>query len=293
MVADADVVSDLAEVVDLDAAGDRRLVQGAAVDARIGADLDVVADPRPPHLRHLDLPLAVEDEAEPVGSDDDPGVQDHAIPHRRAGVEHHARVRDAVGADGRPGADVAAGEDRGARADPGARLDDGPGADRDLRAEDGVRGDEGGLVHARGRQAGRQQPLRGAGERDAGLRDDDHGAVGRLHLRDEHARRPGRGHLREVLPLGVGQRPARRPLQAADGPDFDGAVAMDAPADVIRDFLHGLHGLSRAAARRRGSRRGRALAPAARGPLDCTCAHKIISMRTRATDDQMESRRLR
>ena len=45
-LADRAVVSDLHEVVDLGAAADPRVAERAAVDGRVGADLDVVLDPR-------------------------------------------------------------------------------------------------------------------------------------------------------------------------------------------------------------------------------------------------------
>src|SRR5262245_26526088 len=51
--ADAHVVADLDLVVELDALLDHRVVQRAAVDRGVGADLDVVADPHAADLRDL------------------------------------------------------------------------------------------------------------------------------------------------------------------------------------------------------------------------------------------------
>ena len=242
---DADVVSEVAEVVDFHAVRDDGLVEGAPVDARVGPNLDVVADLGASHLRNLDLPLAVEDETEPVGADDDAGVEDDAIADRRPRIKHHSRIQDAVGADGRAGADVTSGEDHSARADGRAGLDDRPGPDRDVRSESDVGRHDGRLVHAGGGQSRRQQPLCGPGERYAGPGHDDDGAIGRIDVRDEHARCCGRGYLAQVLPLRVGERPALRPLQAAHGSDFERAVAMDATIHEVRDFLHRFHRFSR------------------------------------------------
>ena len=53
MLADGDVVGDLHQVVDLRPLPDQRVAAAAAVDRRVGADLDVVADDHAPELRHL------------------------------------------------------------------------------------------------------------------------------------------------------------------------------------------------------------------------------------------------
>src|SRR5438105_7880524 len=52
--ADAHVVPDHDEVVELDALLDHRVVDGAAVDGGVGSDLDVVADAHRAELRHLE-----------------------------------------------------------------------------------------------------------------------------------------------------------------------------------------------------------------------------------------------
>src|SRR6185436_13011883 len=76
--ADAHVVRDLNEVVELDAVLDDRVLDRAAVDRRVRAYLDVVADDDAADLRNL-LPLAVIGcEAEAVGPDDDARMHDAA-----------------------------------------------------------------------------------------------------------------------------------------------------------------------------------------------------------------------
>ena len=55
MAADHDVVANLDEVVDLGPLADHRVADGAAVDRRAGADLDVVLDDDAADLRHLDV----------------------------------------------------------------------------------------------------------------------------------------------------------------------------------------------------------------------------------------------
>src|SRR3954469_14892316 len=66
MLADGDVVGDLHQVVDLRPLPDQRVAAAAAVDRRVGPDLDVVADDHAPELRHLDMALRPHRIAEPI-----------------------------------------------------------------------------------------------------------------------------------------------------------------------------------------------------------------------------------
>ena len=78
MRADDAVVPDLDLVVELDVVLDHRVVDGAAVDRRVRADLDVGADDDAAHLRDLDPAPALLGHAEAVGADDRAAVHDRA-----------------------------------------------------------------------------------------------------------------------------------------------------------------------------------------------------------------------
>src|SRR6266487_1788078 len=116
--ADAHVMGDVDEIVDLRARPDHGVVHAAAVDARIGADLDVVPDEAPPHVGNLAVRFAAGagDVAEAVAPEHRAGVHDHALAERRAGVQRDTRIelrvvpnRDAVPQHApRADADVAA-----------------------------------------------------------------------------------------------------------------------------------------------------------------------------------------
>ena len=81
--------------------------QRAAVDAGVGADLDVVADAHRAELLDL-LPAAlVGREAEAVGTDDRAAMQDAARADAAALADHHLRRQPRVLADHRVGADMA------------------------------------------------------------------------------------------------------------------------------------------------------------------------------------------
>src|SRR6266542_2007505 len=149
--ADAHVMGDVDEIVDLRARPDHGVVHAAAVDARIGADLDVVPDEAPPHVGNLAVGFAAcaGDVAEAVAAEHRAGVHDHALAERRAGVQRDARVelrvvpdRDAVPQHA-PGADA----DVAAQLHVAAETD--VRADRDRLLPRGALADDGGRMDAR------------------------------------------------------------------------------------------------------------------------------------------------
>src|SRR5207245_9797774 len=91
--AEATVVPDLHEVVDLGSRADHRVVHAAAIDRRVGPDLHVVPDGAATHLGNLAWRLAVlpRDVAEAVRAESHARVQNDAVAHDRAAVAHHLR----------------------------------------------------------------------------------------------------------------------------------------------------------------------------------------------------------
>src|SRR5271165_1157109 len=67
--AEHDVVGDLDEIVDHRAGADDCVVAGAAIDRRVGADVDIIADNHTPELRHLYRRGTVGGKAEPLLTD--------------------------------------------------------------------------------------------------------------------------------------------------------------------------------------------------------------------------------
>src|SRR5207247_2618028 len=77
--ADAAVVADLHQVVDLRPRADPRRAEGAAVDRRAGADFNVVANLNMAELWSLDVLALDAAVAEAVGPDDAAGVNDDSV----------------------------------------------------------------------------------------------------------------------------------------------------------------------------------------------------------------------
>src|SRR5881628_2231491 len=100
--ADAYVMGDVYEVVDLGAGPDHGIVHTAPVDARVRPDLDVIPDETAPDVRNLAVRLAVlaGDVAETVAAKDRARVHDHPFAERRARVERDAGIELRVIADG-------------------------------------------------------------------------------------------------------------------------------------------------------------------------------------------------
>ena len=90
---DRAVVSDLHEVVDLGAGADDRVVDAAAIDRRVGADLDVVVDDAPADVRNLLVSALREDVAEAIAADPGARVRDDAIADLGARVHGHRWVQ--------------------------------------------------------------------------------------------------------------------------------------------------------------------------------------------------------
>src|SRR6185369_12927616 len=107
------------------------VLQRAAVDAGIGADLDVVTDAHRAEL--LDLfpaAAAVRREAEAVGADHGPGMNDAALADQAAFAHADTRLQHRGGADPRAALDHAQRPDARAGIDHRVGVDDGTGMDR-------------------------------------------------------------------------------------------------------------------------------------------------------------------
>src|SRR5215207_6276421 len=125
---DDHVMTDLDEVIDLGPLADDPVAARAAIDGRVGADLDVVLDDDAADLGHLPVPARAHGEAETVLLDADARMQDHAVPDERvqetdAGADRAATTDAYVRADHRLWADDRAGSYFGTGADHGAGVD--------------------------------------------------------------------------------------------------------------------------------------------------------------------------
>ena len=75
-LADAHVVGNVHEVVDFGAAPHYGVVNAAAIDSRVGADLDVVADDAATDVRNFLMAAIAKDVAEAVGANASSGMHD-------------------------------------------------------------------------------------------------------------------------------------------------------------------------------------------------------------------------
>ena len=177
VAADAVVVAELDLVVKLGAVADHGVLEGAAVDRRARADLDVVADHHAAHLRDLD-PLALEGrKAEAVAADHAAGLEDAAVADDRAAFKHAVRVKNAVLAHDRVLTHDGARLDDGACANARAAAHDGERLDRCARIHLGALFNEGARMNAR-RRFDVEENLGGECKEGVRIVADEHGAAG-------------------------------------------------------------------------------------------------------------------
>src|SRR3954463_2086654 len=219
--ADARVVADLDLVVELDAFLDHGVVESAAVDGGVGADLDVVADAHRADLRDLHPAPTVVGDAEAVGADHHAGMHDDALAEGAASVDDDARIEAAVVAD----LDVVA--------------DDATGADGDPRTELRALRHDGAWVHPGRLADGGIEKLRNAREIKVRIFRDDARPRGFAFTvgADDHRAGPGRRKLRAMACPGEEADVALvRALERGDLVDHGALVAGDPTAQAGHDL---------------------------------------------------------
>ena len=81
---DVHVVADLDQVVEFDAVLDHGVIQRAAVNAGIGANLDIIADAHPTQLLNFFPAPGMRRKAKAISSNDNAGVKNAAFTHQAA-----------------------------------------------------------------------------------------------------------------------------------------------------------------------------------------------------------------
>ncbi len=97
--ADADVVPDLNQVVDLRARANQSIVDAAAIDRRIGANLHVVTNDASADMRNSEVGAAGEDIAEPVCGNPCTCMDHYPLTQYRAGLQRCSRQQPGSGTD--------------------------------------------------------------------------------------------------------------------------------------------------------------------------------------------------
>src|SRR6476620_5275254 len=89
--ADANVVADLNEIVNLGPGANDGVIEAAAIDGRVRADLDVLLDDAPPNVRNLVVDSVAEHVAKAIASQASAGLHHHARSERRPTIQRHRR----------------------------------------------------------------------------------------------------------------------------------------------------------------------------------------------------------
>ena len=131
------VVAEVDQIVDLHAALDAGFFQSAAIDGRVGADLDVIFNHEPPLLRELEIfaAVGVAHIAKAVGSKYHAGVNDDVLAQFGARINNDARINAAMGADFDASSNHRTGANPGSGANLRMRLNHHARTHRDMLAE--------------------------------------------------------------------------------------------------------------------------------------------------------------
>ena len=179
MLADANVVSQMNEIVEARAPTDTRLPRRPAIDRAVRADLHIVLADNRAELRNLAMRGTVPRETETVGTDHRAAVNHHVVaelatlPHSHSGVQDAAFAHLRLCADERQRADHRACADRRTAFDHRLRTDRDAFTQLDALTDDRTDVDTGGLAPA-GR-SGTGSPPRGTRRTDqrSGMMDCD------------------------------------------------------------------------------------------------------------------------
>src|ERR1035437_3204908 len=204
MRADAHVVPDLDQIVQLDPVLDDSVIQRTPVDASIGADFNVVADHHPAYLRDLAPGVIVLRNAEAVGANHRAGVHQRALAQAATRIDGHAGVQAAGGADLDPIAEVTARPDHHAPAQLDPAADIRPGTDTGAGRDRGAAFDDRALVHPGRGCLRRVEQRRDLGEIKVGIIANDARQLGKAAIgsAQNDCASAGTGELLAVFSVG-------------------------------------------------------------------------------------------
>jgi hypothetical protein len=192
------------------------------------------------------VPILGLHKAKAIGADDRAGVNDHAITDFALRVNHNSRIESTMASNFDSSSDVAAGFDDRGISDTRSRLDDRTRSDLHALADLCVRRHGCARVDAGIIRAFRQQPGCRSSERQFRVLRDDSGFAGVVAGSDEHATSLTLHYFALKLLVGIAQVLRTRLMQAGDGIQNHGRIALKAAANVFGNFLcSSFHGLLR------------------------------------------------
>ena len=149
MRADEDVVGNLDLVVEAHVDVEFGVLEGAAIDRGVGADLAIIANAHAAKLWHLDPVVAIEGQAKAIGTQHRTGMDQHAATKANAANQGDARGQAAIGANHAIRTDMAVCAEFDAIADHRVGLDHAMRANRSACCHLGRGRDDGTCMDAR------------------------------------------------------------------------------------------------------------------------------------------------
>ncbi len=244
---------DLHQIINLAAVADDGIRPRPPVDARIGANFDIVTDDHAPQLRHIEMAFRRHVETESpltdayarmeqavvadgamtkggVGADVGIVADRHRVADHRARADAHARAQYRIGFDHRPGANSAIRADRGAVGDDSAGMVVGRSGRlrRVKRLRDAGVGPVGPVAQHQRHTVGRVAGKFGGDHASAGLAVGERVDIFRIVEETQRFRSggiEGRDIVNELVRIGPGAEFRRAGL--GKFPQFEGAVIFE------------------------------------------------------------------
>ena len=123
MSANANVVANLNLIVELHARFNHGVLNRAAIDGGVGANLDVVFNSYTADLRNLQPSISLVCKAETIGANHGAGMDNYSITHFAIVIDNAVRIKNAIGANDRIRANVYMGMKNATLADSCALTD--------------------------------------------------------------------------------------------------------------------------------------------------------------------------
>ena len=139
MGADVDVMTNLDQVVELDAVFNHGVLQGTPVYAGVGTNLNIIANTNGTELLYFFPAALVRCKAETISTNDNPGVNNAAFADTAVIRQRHACCQAAAAADGGVSPDHAVLTNMDTGSNHCAWPDAGKGGDRHIRRKPGER----------------------------------------------------------------------------------------------------------------------------------------------------------
>ena len=203
-------MADMAQVVQLGSLFNQGLTQRSAINRGICPYFNVIFYNELSTLRKLQDGVAITDITETVGTDHDPGVQNHPVSDLSAPIDYDIGMNHALRSHQAPSGNITSRANYGRTPDPDTVFDDDVRPNFHPIGKFGTGTDDGRRMYTWNRVGGREQPLCCLHEGELGIGNHDRGFGGKLTFRNQNTGRLTGGILTLQARFSVTEVPRTR-----------------------------------------------------------------------------------